>query len=169
MRKKALVVIDIQNDITKHYRDIIDNINAAVEWASAQGMAVVYIKHHNLSDGTRTFKPGTKGAELVPELNVVSDNVFVKTKANALTSEPFSAFIRDNGIRTFYITGADATACVKSTCYNMTKAGYAVHVIADCVTSYDLKRINDMLAYYTDKGCEVGTLAEFQSESAPCR
>ena len=24
MNKKALVVIDIQNDITKHYRDIID-------------------------------------------------------------------------------------------------------------------------------------------------
>ena len=39
MSKKALVVIDIQNDITKHYRDIIGKINAAVEWASAQGMA----------------------------------------------------------------------------------------------------------------------------------
>ena len=26
MNQKALVVIDIQNDITKHYRDIIDNI-----------------------------------------------------------------------------------------------------------------------------------------------
>ena len=25
MQTKALVVIDIQNDITKHYRDIIDN------------------------------------------------------------------------------------------------------------------------------------------------
>ena len=34
MNNKALVVIDIQNDITKHYRDIIDNINAAIEWAS---------------------------------------------------------------------------------------------------------------------------------------
>ena len=33
---KALVVIDIQNDITKHYRDIIDNINAAIEWAEAE-------------------------------------------------------------------------------------------------------------------------------------
>ena len=33
MNNKALVVIDIQNDITKHYRDIIDNINAAIEWA----------------------------------------------------------------------------------------------------------------------------------------
>ena len=46
MSKKALVVIDMQNDITKHYRDIIGNINAAVEWTSAQGMAVVYIRHH---------------------------------------------------------------------------------------------------------------------------
>jgi nicotinamidase-related amidase len=27
MQTKALVVIDIQNDITKHYRDIIGNIN----------------------------------------------------------------------------------------------------------------------------------------------
>ena len=44
MSKKALVVVDIQNDITKHYRYIIDNINAAIEWASAHGMAVIYIK-----------------------------------------------------------------------------------------------------------------------------
>ena len=36
MNKKALVVIDIQNDITKHYRDIIDNINAAIDWAVEQ-------------------------------------------------------------------------------------------------------------------------------------
>ena len=31
MQTKALVVIDIQNDITKHYRDIVDNINAYYE------------------------------------------------------------------------------------------------------------------------------------------
>ena len=30
MKNKALVVIDIQNDITKHYRDIVGNINAAI-------------------------------------------------------------------------------------------------------------------------------------------
>ena len=38
MSNKALVVIDIQNDITKHYRDIIDTINAAVDWAMDLGM-----------------------------------------------------------------------------------------------------------------------------------
>ena len=71
MSKKALVVIDIQNDITKHYRDIIDTINAAIDWAMDLGMTVIYIKHNNLSRGTRTFKPNTKGAELAPELNGV--------------------------------------------------------------------------------------------------
>ena len=162
MSRKALVVIDIQNDITKHYRDIIDNINSAVDWAMKQGMTVVYIQHNNLSAGTRTFKPDTKGAEFAPELKVVSDNIFVKTKANALTSEAFSEFIRTNDIDEFFITGADATACVKSTCFNMTKAGYTVHVISDCVTSYDLKKIPEMLAYYADKGCEVRTLADYQ-------
>ena len=163
MSRKALVVIDIQNDTTKHYRDIIDNINSAVDWAAEQGMAVVYIKHNNLSEGTRTFKPGTRGAELAPELKVVSDNIFVKTKANSLTSEAFSDFIRENGIDEFYVTGADATGCVKSTCFNMTKAGYTVHVISDCVTSYDLKKLPEMFAYYADKGCEVRTLAEYMA------
>ena len=164
MSKKALVVIDIQNDITKHYRDIIDRLNAAIGWAAEQEMDVVYIKHDNLSPGTRTFKPGTKGAELVPELRIVSDHIFVKTKANALTSESFSEYIRENGIDEFFITGADATGCVKSTCFNMTKAGYAVHVISDCVTSYDLKKLPEMLAYYADKGCEVRTLQEYRND-----
>ena len=163
MKTKALVVIDIQNDITKHYRDIIDNINAAIDWAVSEGMHVVYIKHNNLTASTRTFKPGTHGEELVSELKVVSDNIFVKTKSNALTSEAFATFIAENGITEFYIAGADATACVKSTCFNMRKAGYTVHVISDCVISYDLKKLPEMLAYYADKGCEVGMLAEFQN------
>ena len=165
MNHKAFVVIDIQNDITRHYKDIIDKLNAAVEWAAESGMEIVYIQHNNLSAGTRTFKPGTKGAELVPELKIVSDHIFVKTKANALTSEAFSEFIRSKEIREFYITGAEATGCVKSTCFNMTKAGYTVHVISDCVTSYDLKKMPEMLSYYTEKGCEVKTLAEYMKSN----
>ena len=165
MSNKALVVIDIQNDITKHYRDIMDKLNAAIDWAAEQKMDVVYIKHNNLSPGTRTFMPGSKGAELVPELRIVSEKVFVKTKSNALTSEAFSAYIRENGIDTFYITGADATGCVKSTCFNMAKEVFRVHVISYCVTSYDLKKMPDMLAYYADKGCEVRTLQEYRNDA----
>ena len=141
MNGKALVVIDIQNDITKHYRDIIHRLNSAIDWAAESGMEVLYIKHNNLSAGTRTFKPGTKGEELAPELKVVSDKVFVKTKASALTSESFSDHIRTSGITEFYLTGAD------------------------CVTSYDRKKLPEMLDYYASKGCEVKTLEEYRRRS----
>lgn len=155
MQKKALVVIDIQNDITKNYKEIIENINRAVDWANGNEIHAVYIRHENLSDGTRTFKPNTRGAELVPDLKVVSKNIFTKSKGNALTSEAFADFIKQNEVSEFYITGADAVACVKSTVFNLTKEGYTVNVLADCVTSYDKRKINEMLEYYKSKGCNI--------------
>ena len=160
MKNKALVVIDIQNDITKNYKEIIENINKAVDWAAANDIHVVYIKHHNLSAGTRTFKPDTHGAKLAPDLKIVSENIFLKTKRNALTSEGFAAFVCKNDIGEFYIAGADAIACVKSTCYNMAKGGYIVHVLSDCITSYDKRKIDEMLQYYESKGCIVEKLGE---------
>ena len=164
MKHKALVVIDIQNDITKNYRDVIDRINHAIDWAAGQSMHIVYIRHENQSAGTRTFKHGTHGAEFVPEMKIVSENVFTKYKGNALTSEAFTAFIHSNKICDFYIAGADAVACVKSTCYNMRKAGYNVTVLADCITSYDKQKIGEMLRYYESKGCVIARLDELMSD-----
>ena len=160
MKNSALVVIDLQNDITKNYKEIIVKVNEAVDWAEQKELWIVYIQHNNLSAGTRTFKPGTRGAELVPELNVVSDHIFTKVKSNALTSEAFAAFIRERGISEFYVVGADAAACIKSTCYNMAKSGYTVHVLSDCITSYDKKKLPELLAYYASKGCSVVTLSQ---------
>lgn len=153
--KKALVVIDIQNDITKNYKEIIDNINKAIDWAVDNDIHVVYIRHENLSAGTRTFKPGTRGAELAPDLKMVSDNIFTKSKGNALTSEEFAAFIDKYGINEFYITGADAIACVKSTVFNLNKEGYVVNVLSDCITSYDKRKMDEMISYYESKGSKI--------------
>ncbi len=155
MGKSALVVIDIQNDITKNYKDVIGNINTAVDWAVAAGIPVVYIRHENLSPGTRTFKPDTRGAELVADLKIVSNNIFTKYKGNALSSEAFADFIGKNEIRDFYVAGADAVACVKSTCFNLRKENYGVAVLSDCVTSYDTTKIEEMLRYYESKGCTI--------------
>ena len=158
MQKKALVIIDIQNDITKNCKDVIGSINKAIDWAVDHHIHVIYIKHENLSAGTRTFKPNTPGAELVSDLKIVSKNVFTKCKGNALTSEEFAAFIRENQICDFYIAGADAVACVKSTCYNLCKANYGVTVLSDCITSYDKRKIEEMLRYYQSKGSKIISL-----------
>ena len=160
MKNKALVVIDLQNDITKNYKEIIEKVNEAIDLAVQKELHIVYIRHSNMSEGTRTFKPGTRGAEFVPELKVVTEHIFTKTKSNALTSEEFAAFILENGITEFYLVGADAAACIKSTCFNMTKAGYTVNVLSDCITSYDKRKLPELLAYYESKGCSVTPLQE---------
>lgn len=158
MKNRALVVIDLQNDVTKNYREIIENVNRAIDRAVKNETYVVYIKHNNLSAGTRTFKPNTRGEQFVPEMKIVSDNIFTKTKSNALTSEEFENFIKEHSVTEFFVAGADATACIKSTCFNMAKSGYAVTVLSDCITSYDKIKVNEMLEYYEKKGCFVKKL-----------
>ena len=160
MQKKALVIIDIQNDITKNYKDIITNINKAIDWAVNNNIHVIYIRHENLSAGTRTFKPNTHGSELVPDMKIVSNNVFTKYIGNALSSKEFVDFISKNEVGDFYIAGADAVACVKSTCYNLCKEKYYANVLSDCITSYDKRKIDEMLRYYESKGCKIISLKD---------
>ena len=160
MQKKALVIIDIQNDTTKNYKEIIDDINKAVDWAVQNDIHVVYIRHENLSEGTRTFKHDTQGSELAADLKIVSKNVFTKCKQNVLSSEEFINFISKNEICDFYLAGADAAICVKSTCYNLRKAGHDVNILSNCITSYDKKKIDEMLCYYENKGGKIISLDE---------
>ncbi len=160
MQKKALVIIDIQNDITKNYKDVIENINQAIDWAVNNHIYVIYIRHENLSAGTRNFKPNTYGSELASDMRVVSENVFTKYKGNALSCEELVDFINKNEICDFYIAGADAVACVKSTCYNLCKSNYGVNVLADCITSYDKRKIDEMLHYYESKGSKITCLKD---------
>ena len=35
-----------------------------------------------------------------------------------------------------------------------------LHVFSDCVTSYDLKKLPEMLAYYAKQGCELITIQQ---------
>ncbi|MEZ7874231.1 MAG: isochorismatase family protein [Bacteroidales bacterium] len=93
-------------------------------------------------------------------MKLVSSNIFEKSKGNALTSEDFADFIKKNNISEFYIAGADAIACVKSTVYNMCKNNYKVTVISDCITSYDKRKINEMLNYYEKNGSKIINLKD---------
>lgn len=165
MQNKVLLIIDIQNDITKNYKDIINNINMAIDWAFNNDIHVVYVRHENLSVGTRTFKPHTYGADLVSDMKLVSQNIFTKSKGNALSSSDFAEFINKHNVNEFFIAGADAVACVKSTCYNLCKATYKVRVISDCITSYDKKKIPEMLCYYERNGSKIICLHDLLSNA----
>ncbi|PCJ65028.1 MAG: isochorismatase [Bacteroidetes bacterium] len=165
MQNKALVIIDIQNDITKNYKEIIDNINKSIDWAVENEIHVLYIRHEFLSEKMRTFRPNTVGSELAPDLKMASKNIFTKNKGSVLSSGEFVEFIESNKINEFYLVGADAVACVKTSNNQLTKAGYKVSVLSDCITSYDKRKIDEMLNYYSKKGSEIITLNELKKAS----
>lgn len=48
IKNSALVVIDLQNDVTKNYKEIIAKVNEAIDWAEQKELWIVYIQHNNL-------------------------------------------------------------------------------------------------------------------------
>jgi len=158
MEKKALIIIDIQNDTPKNYKEVIDNINKSIDWAVDKKFQIIYIRHENLLEGAKLFRPNTNGSKLASDLKIVSKNIFTKHQGSALTCEEFVNFINKNKIDELYITGGDATICVKSTCFNLRKKDYEVTVLSDCITSWSMKKIPEMIEYYKSKGCKIISL-----------
>jgi len=72
MNHKAFVVIDIQNDITKHYRDIIDRLNAAIECAAESGMEIAQFLYpkteYDLCIDSSNKSPAALAEEIVRSL-----------------------------------------------------------------------------------------------------
>ena len=72
MNHKALVVINMQNDITRHYRDIIDRLNAAVEWAAESGVEIAQFLYpkteYDLCIDSSNKSPAALAEEIVRSL-----------------------------------------------------------------------------------------------------
>ena len=72
MNHKALVVIDIQNDITKHYQDIMDRLNAAIEWAAESGVEIAQFLYpkteYDLCIDSSNKSPAALAEEIVRSL-----------------------------------------------------------------------------------------------------
>ncbi len=155
METKALVVIDLQNDMTKNYQLILDNVNNLVGWAVENKIHVIYIRHEFLSEEKKIFRPNTYGAELIEGLKIVSNNIFIKNSGSITTSNAFMKFITENNIGEFYLTGGDATECIKASNDGLHKLNYKVNVVADGIISHDMTSITEMLDYYQSKGSKI--------------
>ena len=156
---KALVVIDIQNDITKNYKEIINNLNKAIELAKERNIPIIYIKNIFLDTKYgNAFQPGTPGVEFTSDLKILSQNIFIKHDGSAYTSKEFVEFLERNHIKHVILTGADAFYCVKFTCEDFCKNNYNVTVLSDCITSFDKTKIPELLEYYSSKGAKINTL-----------
>ena len=142
--KKALIVIDLQNDYLWEKRKsmftydtdkLVGDVNRAIETYSAQGCDIIYIKHilPRVMWGVGFSIKGTEGAELFPGVNVVSDLFFEKNRSDSYTSKAFRAHMEKEGYSEVFLCGLDECGCVGATAKGAAKTGVKVRMIEECI------------------------------------
>lgn len=136
--KKALLVIDMQNVCVgknhatyfKYDNEIlIQTVNEVID--ANESNVVVYIKNimkKNLINKLAPFKAyeETEEVELVSNLHVISDYVFIKYEGNAFSNPKLNEFLKAHKIKCVEIVGVDGGGCVALTALGAIKEGYSV-------------------------------------------
>ncbi len=141
--KKALLVIDLQNDYLWNERKamfsydtaaLMQAVNTAIHQYQEQGWDIIYIAQvfQNIPTNRAligfTIK-GTKGAELYDGLDVVSDLFFEKYFPDAYTSKAFRTFMQQQSYAEIAVCGLDECGCVGATAKGAVKTGAKVLLI----------------------------------------
>jgi len=168
--KKALLVIDLQNDYLWEARKkkftydtgaFIARVNALIEQFDADD--VIYIKHiiQNNPINKKLFGfsiQGTEGAELYGGLKIVSENCFEKYLSDAFSAKKFKEFIKEKGYDSVAICGLDEGGCVSATAKGALKRGLSVELLTQGIATVfpdgKIEKLREKLRSKGVKYCE---------------
>jgi len=138
--KKALLVIDMQNVCVGENHSpffkydnskLIENVNAVISGYEPEN--VYYIMNIIEDSFINKFAPfkapdGSKEAELVDSLSVVSGNKFKKYKGDAFSNKELCAALKASEITDVEIVGVDGGGCVALTALGAIREGFNVTI-----------------------------------------
>jgi nicotinamidase/pyrazinamidase len=131
---------------------IVPVIQRELDRARSSDEPVVYLKDDHLPDDAEfaRFPPhaiaGTKGAEIVPELAPRGGDIVVpKRRYSGFFGTDLDITLRERGVDTLRLVGDCTNICVLYTAADARNLGYAVEVVRDGVTSFDLEAHVDAL------------------------
>ncbi len=145
MSKRALIVIDVQNDYFPGGDWELSGMNAAAEnaaklLASARdnGDLVVHVRHEFPTTDAPFFRPGSKGAE-INEMVRPQDKeaVVVKHQINSFRETNLKALLDENKVEEVVICGAMSHMCIDAATRAANDFGYKVNVIDDACATRD--------------------------------
>lgn len=145
--KKALVVIDMQNDylwdkrkamFSYNTEDLVNSVNKAVADYQKKGYDIIYIAQMFPNIITNKWFigfsiKGTAGAELYSGLNVVSELYFEKNLPDAYSSRSFREHMKKQNYSEVILCGLDECGCVGATAKGAAKTGAKVFMLENCI------------------------------------
>lgn len=135
---KALLVIDVQNDVvTDAWRrgEVIENINALVAKAREAHTPVIWVQHSD-----PYMEIGSDAWQIVPELTPMSNETIIRKKYRSSFEETaLDDTLAKLGVGHLVISGAQSNNCVRHTSHAALERGYDVTLVEDAHTTSDGK------------------------------
>jgi nicotinamidase-related amidase len=145
MPKRALVLIDIQNDYFPGGRWALagiepasDNAARVLAAARAAGDLVVHVRHEFPTADAPFFAPGSAGAELHPKVRPAGgEPVVLKQHVNAFRETDLKALLDRHGVEEVVVCGAMSHMCVDAGVRAAGDLGYKCVVVHDACAARD--------------------------------
>jgi nicotinamidase-related amidase len=145
MPKRALVLIDIQNDYFPGGKWALSGIDAAAENAArvlaaarAAGDLVVHVRHEFPTADAPFFAPGSDGAKIHPKVKSLDgEPVVLKHHVNSFRETDLKAILDRHGVEEVVICGAMSHMCVDAGTRAASDLGYKCIVVHNACATRD--------------------------------
>lgn len=145
MSKRALILIDIQNDYFDGGKWPLVGMDAAATNAArvltaarAAGDSVIHVRHEFERDDAPFFTPGSNGAQLHASAQPQADEaVVLKHRVNAFLGTDLKARLDAAGIEHVVLVGAMSHMCIAAAARASADFGYTTTVIHDACATHE--------------------------------
>lgn len=146
MKKRGVIVIDLQNEYLPTGKLPLSGIEAAAANAAAvianareTGIPVFHIRHEFVRNEAPVFVPGTDGVKIQPAVAPIGDEpVIVKNYVNSFRETDLKQQLDAQGVEEVVIVGAMSHMCVDACVRAAADMGYPVTVLHDACATLDL-------------------------------
>jgi nicotinamidase-related amidase len=145
MPKRALVLIDVQNDYFPGGKWSLSGIESAADNAAkllaaarAAGDLVVHVRHEFPTAEAPFFAPGSPGAQIHPKVqNLEGESVILKHHVNSFRETDLKALLDRHGVEEVVICGAMSHMCVDAGTRAASDLGFKCFVVHDACATRD--------------------------------
>ncbi|CAN5500930.1 cysteine hydrolase family protein [soil metagenome] len=147
MAKRALIVVDIQNDYFPGGKWTLSGMDAAADNAAKvldsarqNGDLIVHVRHEFPTADAPFFAPGSHGAKIHSKVrNKEGEHVVVKEHINSFRNTDLAEVLDKNDIDEVVVCGAMSHMCIDAVSRAANDFGYNVIVVHDACATRDVE------------------------------
>ncbi|MBH1963972.1 MAG: cysteine hydrolase [Comamonadaceae bacterium] len=147
MNKRAIIVVDLQNEYLPTGKLPLVGIDAAVVNAArviaaarAKSELLIHVRHEGAQPDAPFFTPDTAGVQIIPAVaSVEGEPVIVKNYPNSFRDTKLKELLDAQGVKEVVVIGAMSHMCIEATSRAAADFGYSVTVAHDACATMNLE------------------------------